>query len=281
MRPLSVSTALFDGYDMAAAIGEIARAGAQAVEPAFIRGYVDFDESAFTAQKARTLCRTIEESGLRAQAVSAHMDLSHPDAREMLARRIAFAADIGAPILITNAGPTSSRAAILDCLEAVLPDCETLGVVVALENPGHGASDLLPSRAAGSDLIARIGSPFLRLNYDVGNVFTYSGEATRPEDDLIGDSGEIVHMHLKDVASSAEGWQFTPIGRGAINYAAIWQVIPEGCPVGIELPLRLERPGRRDPVRRREPLDLLQLRGALVSSLAFLRELEAACGALR
>ncbi|BDA85724.1 hypothetical protein Sa4125_32660 [Aureimonas sp. SA4125] len=275
MHPLSVSTALFDGYDMATAMDEIARAGAHAVEPAFIKGYVDFDESDFAVDSARTLRRMIEANGLRAQAVSAHMDLSGADARAMLRRRIAFAAEIGAPIVISNAGPASGRAAVLDCLEAVLPDCEALGITVALENPGHGAGDLLPGRAAGSALIARIGSPFVRLNYDIGNVVTYSGEAIRPEDDLAGDSGAIVHVHVKDIASSTEGWRFTSIGEGAIDYAAVWEVLPKDCPVGIELPLRLERPGRCDPVRRREPLDLPQLRRALASSLAFVGELEA------
>lgn len=275
MRPLSVSTALFDGYEMARAIDEIARAGVPAVEPAFIRGYVDFDESAFSPKPAETLRRMIEVSGLKTQAVSAHMDLSAPDAVEMLKRRIAFAATLGARYLITNAGPRNGRHAVLRCLDAVFGDCEELGVVVALENPGHGADDLLPDRAAGDDLVAAIASPFVRLNYDVGNVFTYSGEAVRPEDDLIGGAGVIAHAHLKDVASSAYGWHFTAIGEGAIDYAAVWRRLPKDCPVGIELPLRLDRAGHRDPVRRHEPLDLPHLRRALDASLAYVHHLEA------
>lgn len=275
MRPLSVSTALFDGYPMARAIEEIARSGVGAIEPAFIRGYVDFDESAFLPKPAETLRRLIEVSGLKTQAVSAHMDLSAPDAPEMLKRRVAFAATLGARYLMTNAGPRNGRQAVLRCLDAVLGDCEELGVVLALENPGHGADDLLPDRAAGADLVAAVASPFVRLNYDVGNVFTYSREAVRPEDDLVGEASAIAHAHLKDVASTADGWRFTAIGEGAIDYAAVWRRLPKDCPVGIELPLRLDRTGRRDPVRCSEPLALDSLRAALAASLAYVHALDA------
>lgn len=275
MRPLSISTALFDGHEMARAIEEIARSGVSAVEPAFIRGYVNFDESAFSPKGARALLRMVEANGLKTQAVSAHMDLSDPDATNMLTRRIAFAAELGARHLITNAGPRSGRQAVLGCLDAVLCDCERLGVVVALENPGHGADDLLSGRAAGANLIAEISSPFVRLNYDVGNVFTYSHESVRPEDDLCGGTNYIAHAHLKDVASTLDGWHFTAIGEGAIDYAAVWRRLPKECPVGIELPLRLDRAGRRDPVRRPEPLDLQQLRRALDASIAYVHRLEA------
>lgn len=275
MRPLSVSTALFDGYDMARAIEEIARSGALAVEPAFIRGYVDFDESAFSAKAATSLRRMIEDNGLTTQAVSTHMDLSDPDAAGMLKRRIGFAADLGAGRLITNAGPSGGRQAVLRCLDAVLGDCEASRVVVALENPGHGVDDLLPGRAAGVDFVAEVGSPFVRLNYDIGNVFTYSHEAVRPEDDLFGRTDDIAHVHLKDVASTKDGWHFTAIGEGSIDYAAVWRRLPKDCPLGIELPLRLHRAGRRDPVRRSEPLDLPHLRRALDASMSYVHHLDA------
>ncbi|WP_279480168.1 sugar phosphate isomerase/epimerase [Aureimonas sp. SK2] len=275
MRPASVSTALFDGYPMALAIEEIARAGAENVEPAFIQGYVAFDESAFEDRAARDLAASIANAGLGVQAVSAHMDLSRPGAEERLRRRLGFAAGLGARFLVTNAGPAAAREAIERCIVAVLPACEAAGIVLALENPGHGAGDLVPDRAAGADLVARLRSPHLKLNYDAGNVFTYSRETVRPEDDLAGAGSEIGHVHLKDVATSPEGWRFTALGDGSIDWRAVWRHLPRDCPVGIELPLRLDRSGRRDPERRADPLSLETLREALRRSLAFLDALEA------
>lgn len=92
MRPLSVSTVAFDGYGLDRAIAGIAEAGAALVELAFIQGYVDFDEDSFADAKGRALRQRIVAAGLGARCVSAHMDLSNPDAKAMLARRIGFAA---------------------------------------------------------------------------------------------------------------------------------------------------------------------------------------------
>lgn len=274
MRPVSVSTALFDGYPLERGISEIARAGGQWVEPAFIRGYVEFDETAFSPEKGRALKRLAEGEGLGPLAVSAHMDLGLPDAAAMLSRRVEFAQALGARILITNAGQRARRPSILAAIEEVLPLCEAAGVTLALENPGHGTGDLIGNGAEGIALVEALGSPHVRLNYDAGNVFTYSHEALRPEDDFPAALPATAHLHLKDVASEGPDWRFTPLGQGAIDYSALWRKLPRDLPVGIELPLRLERPGRADPRRRPEPLPLDILRAALRRSLDFVAGLD-------
>jgi len=278
MRPVSVSTALFDGYPLEQAVAEIARAGGKWVEPAFIRGYVDFDETAFSPEKGRALLRLIEREGLSALAVSAHMDLALPDAGEMLTRRIELAQSLGATILITNAGQRKFRALILSAIEKVLPACESAGVTLALENPGHGSGDLIGSGAEGAALVEALGSPHVRLNYDAGNIFTFSHEAKRPEDDFPAALPFTAHLHLKDVASEGPDWRFSALGEGAIDYPALWEKLPSDLPVGIELPLRLERSGRADPRRRPEPLPLNILRAALRQSLDFVAALDGRSG---
>jgi sugar phosphate isomerase/epimerase len=94
MRTVSVSTALFDGYPLEKAFEEIAASGAHSVEPAFIKGYIDFDESAFSDGNGRRLARLIADAGLGVTAVSAHLDLACEGAVEMMRRRIAFAASV-------------------------------------------------------------------------------------------------------------------------------------------------------------------------------------------
>lgn len=274
MRTVSVSTALFDGYPLEQGVGEIARAGGKCVEPAFIRGYVDFDETAFSPEKGQALKRLIEGEGLGVAAVSAHMDLGLPDAVEMLSRRVAFAEALGAEILITNAGRRAFRALIAAAIEEVLPLCEEARVTLALENPGHGSGDLIGNGADGAALVEALGSERVRLNYDAGNIFTYSHEAKRPEDDVAAALPFVAHLHLKDVASDGPDWRFTALGEGAIDYPALWKKLPRDLPVGIELPLRLERPGRADPRRKTEPLPLNVLHAALRRSLDFVAALD-------
>lgn len=272
MRMVSVSTALFDGYPLEQAVEEIALAGARAVEPAYIRGYVDFDEDAFSEACAARMRAILEAARLPALAVSAHMDLGLPDALAMLERRVRYAAGIGARLVITNAGSASRRETVLRVLERAIPVCEQSGIVIALENPGHGEGDILGDGRAGAQFMASVASPFVRLNYDAGNVFTYSTERIQPHADFPAVRDHVAHLHLKDVLSTAEGWRFTAIGDGSVDYASLWPLLPPDLPAALELPLRLQRPGRRDPVRMRRPLDIEVLRKELAASLARVRD---------
>ncbi|PZO78493.1 MAG: xylose isomerase [Mesorhizobium amorphae] len=278
MRRVSVSTALFDGYPLELAIEAIARAGAAYVEPAFIRGYVDFDETAFLPPSADKLDRLIRQAGLRPLAVSAHFDLAAPESGSMLARRIDFAARLGAPFLITNSGKAAQRDAVLATLHAAIRQCRDAGVVLALENPGHGTGDCIASGADGMALVAEIGSEHVRLNYDAGNILTASHMALRPETDIARALPAIAHLHLKDVAECGPDWCFTPLGEGMVDFRALWRQLPPNLPLGIELPLRLRRPGRADPIRSPQPLPLPVLTEALQSSLALVERLDGRSG---
>lgn len=268
-RIVSVSTVLFDGYPFALALEEIARAGATHVEPAFIRGYVDFTEDDFSEGAARELAGSIAEAGLKVHALSAHMDLSGAEARSMLARRIAFAEALGARVLITNAGPERAADTVLATIMALLPRIEAWGGMLAIENPGHGSGDLVGTAEQGRRLVERIGSPHVRLNHDAGNVFTYSHERLQPAGDYLAAREAIGHAHLKDVKSTPEGWSFCATGSGDVDLKHYLDAIPPDLPVSLELPLRLRRPGRQDPQRATEPLPVEQLRAALEASLAF------------
>ena len=267
--PLSVSTVAFDGHPPDLALATLADLGLQAVEPAFIRGYVDFTEDDFSAVAARALRARLAGHGLSAPAVSAHFDLAHPDAPAMLARRIGFAAELGAAILITNAGPRAAEAAIMAVIAGALPTLERAGVTLALENPGHGAGDLIGNGRDGAALAGRIGHPLVGLNYDVGNVWTYSGGTLAPQDDLPHALPHAAHLHLKDMADDgAGGWRFCALGAGQIDWPAVARALAPrpDVPCGLELPLRLRRPNRGDPVRGAVPATPQTIRAALIAS---------------
>ncbi len=261
---------------MELAIKEIAAAGGGYVEPAFIRGYVDFDESMFADSEASKLRQTADNAGLGINAVSGHLDLSGPDALDALSRRVTFAAGLGAKFLMTNAGPMTNRADIRGTIDAILPRLEQAGIVLALENPGQGNGDLLGNARLGASFIREIGSRHVCLNHDAGNVFTYSDEATQPAQDIAAALDAVGHAHLKDVISTDAGWAFCAVGDGSVDYEAYWAVLPPTLPISIELPLRLERPQRRDPQRRNTPVDVATIRRALRRSLHFVNLLETA-----
>ena len=264
----AVSTVAFDGYPFEVAFDELAALGVERIEPAFIRGYTDFDESTFSEGRAQRLGRALETRGLRVQGLSAHMDLAAEDADAMLARRIGFAQVLGARILITNAGPEAGRTAILRQIETAIPALEAAGITLALENPGHGRGDLIGQGEQGAALVAELDAPHVRLNVDVGNLLTYAGAA---EPGLSAAVPFAAHAHLKEIAEDGPDWRFAPLGEGLVDWPAVAGVVRRlapGLPVALELPLRLRRPGRADPVRAKEALPLAVIRDALRLSLA-------------
>jgi sugar phosphate isomerase/epimerase len=263
----------FDGYDLAIAFDELAALGVDAIELAYITGYIDFDEDSFDAVHAHCVRHLMEERGLRARSVAAHVNMGLAEAPNMVARRIGFAEAVGASFLISNAAPRVLRREFLKNLEVIAPLAERAGVAIALENPGHGEVDLIGNAQDGRRLLDEIGLSHVGLNYDAGNVFTYSGEAIRPEDDLCAGEGWIIHVHLKDVWSTPDGWEFAAIGSGVLDYRAVLSrlgTLTPAPPCCIELPLRLVRPGRCDPARLPEPLPIADIRSIIRSSLEYI-----------
>lgn len=264
----AVSTAAFDGYPMEVALDELAALGVAAVEPAYIKGYVDFDETAFSEASAARLSRLLADRHLSVQGVSAHMDLSRPDADAMLARRIAFAGAMGARILITNAGPASARDVILTRLDGALPHLDAARVTLAIENPGHGTGDLIGRGEDGAALVRSLAAPQVRLNLDIGNLLTYVGGV---EPGLSAALPLAAHVHLKDIAADGPDWRFVPLGDGLVSWAGVavaMRRLAPALPLAIELPLRLRRPARGDPIRGPDRRPLPDIREAVRRSLA-------------
>lgn len=273
MTDVSVSTVVFDGHPLETAFEELAALGLRHVEPAYIHGYMDFDETAFSDAAARACRARLSAAGLSARAISAHIDLGAPDAPERLVRRLRFAAGIGATIVITNAATRSAAAAMRHCLETTLPQAEAARTIIALENPGHGRDALIPDGAAGAALIARFRSDWLRLNYDVANVLTYAEGGLRPEHDIEAAKPALAHLHFKDVRESEDGWVYAPLGEGNVALERVARSIAgTSVPVGVELPLRLSRRRGGNPARLRPPLDLSTIRSAVRLSLDRLRQ---------
>lgn len=266
MPNISISTAVFDGYPLDTAFETLASMDVRWVEPAYIRGYVDFDESAFSDASAQAFTRKLTDFDIEPSAISAHLNLGGEDALAALRRRVAFAAKIGAPFLISNAGPRTAEPQILRVLDAIAHDLEASKVTLALENPGHGANDVFGLAADGARLIKKLDNPHIRLNYDFGNVYTYSRGETLPEVDMADALPFMVHAHIKDIKTIGEDWAYVAIGEGDIHYDVIARQSPD-LPISIELPLRLQRAAKRDPVRAPEPLALSDIKSAIRLSL--------------
>lgn len=249
---ISVSTVVLDGRPFERGLDLLAEAGAVQVEPAFIEGYMPFDEDTFREVEARRLAHMLAAAGLSVLAVSAHFDLGSPDGAEKLRRRLGFAAALGARILVTNATTTDRAPQFRKVVSSVLPELAASGVTLALENPGHGSGALIPDGARGADVVGSFDSPHVRMNYDVGNAASYGARRGTAAEDLAAALPVVAHLHLKDLRDVDGDWIFCPVGQGEIGYGTSVPLdrVPSDIPVGIEHPIRLWRPGHGDPRRR-------------------------------
>lgn len=273
-RRLSVSTVAFDGYALSTALQEIADLGISYVEPAYIQGYSDFDETAFSDANALAVARAMSDVGLSAFAVSAHIDAGQPTAVDQLKRRLDFAQRLGARTIVTMASTQALRAPFLTNMEQLIPVAEQAGIVIALENAGVGSDNLIAT-AHDAVMIAReFSSPHVRINYDFGNTFVCNEGTVRPETDFTAVLPWAAQFHIKDVALADDQYSFPAIGDGCINYRTILNDLTAkevAAPLGLELPLRLSRRKQHRPQRSPEPVPLPVIRKVVADSLAFIQ----------
>jgi sugar phosphate isomerase/epimerase len=274
-RSFSVSTAPFDGYDLSVAISEIARLGIRYVEPAFIQGYTDpFGEEVFSAANAKRISRLLQEGGVSCFAFSAHMDLGSDDAVSIFTRRMEFARRVGAQVIVTNAALAEKRTSLLKNMQRLARTAESLDLVIGLENPGDGRPNVVNGGTDGALFIRELASDAVRLNYDFGNIVSHFFERRRPEEDFKEALPYCAHLHIKDVGGNEDGWYFTEIGRGSIDYDVILKHLSaehDMLPVSLEIPLRVTRAKDASPRRRLHPIPLDHIHKTLRNSVDYVR----------
>lgn len=152
-------------------------------------------------------------------------------------RKIEFAGLMGAECINTRSGSPTRSEQFFRNVRIAADAAARWNVQLNLETYG----DLV-------DLASRCGELFRRpelrgvgLNYDPGNIFRFARGKVCIEEDLARAQVRPVYFHLKD-ASLRDGriWN-EPIGRGELNYPAIFRQLETLCPeplaAGLELPM--------------------------------------------
>jgi sugar phosphate isomerase/epimerase len=274
-RILSISTAAFDGYDLAIAVREISQLGVDAVELAFIKGYTeDFGEDIFSSAYAKELQNLISSANLSCFAFSSHMNLVTREDAEIFKKRMDFARQVGARIIISGAGPRQGLKGFMHNMEELARVAESLEIIIGLENSGDGKESIINAGRDGASVVKQIDSKWIRLNYDFGNLISHHSEKVRPEEDYRYALPLAAHLHIKDVQSFDQGWYFTEIGKGMIDYQSILsrlKIEAQTLPLSLEIPLRFYRARDASPQRAASPVPLEEIRRTLRGSLDFIR----------
>jgi len=214
-RIVSVSTMAFDGYPLEVALDELAALGVKYIEPASVdKIFQHLIEEDFCDSRAVWLRSQLSARRLSCLSLSAHMDLTGPDAVERFHRRLAFARNIGARCVNSIAGPAGKLEEFRKNIPAIAERARDLGVMIALEN--HG--DLLDREQQVLDFIREIDHPAIRVNYDTGNAWYYSKGAINPVEELAQLAPVVAHVHVKTPKIVDGLLRWVALGEGVLDF---------------------------------------------------------------
>jgi sugar phosphate isomerase/epimerase len=280
-NPLIISTAAYDGYDLAVAFSEIAQTGMDLVEVAFIEGYTDpFTEDYFNDENAARLSGLLAEFGLTCLSFSSHVNLAQEGIVTIFKKRMIFAQKLGARYIISNAAPLADKDQFMQNIAELGQTAASLDMIIALENPGDGNPNVIDSAEPASRAIKEIGLASVTINYDFGNLLSHCFSKLKPEQDYKHVLHQAGHFHIKDVAyDETNGWFFTEIGKGSIDYRTILEDLTaysDTVPLSLEIPLRVTRAPDASPRRAAQPVALEEIRRVMTGSVNFVKQVLAA-----
>jgi sugar phosphate isomerase/epimerase len=238
--PIAFSSNAFIQYSLVDCARELRRVGYDAIE--VLADVPHAYPPSLPPGGGVALRREIEALGLRVSNVNAfmlraigtihHPSWIEPDPAER-AKRVAhtlscieLTRDLGAATLSTEpGGPLPSGVSretavrwFVEGLSAVLPRAEACGVELLVE-PEPGL--LVETSAQLLDLLPRVPSPALGVNFDVGHFFCVGEEPS----ELVPLLGRwIRHVHLEDIAADRRHFHLIP-GQGAIDFDALFDAL--------------------------------------------------------
>ena len=274
---ISINTLAYEGYGLTTALQEIAKIGSGHVELGFTRGWTEgLTEDHFSEASAMKISRVMSDLGLSSMALSAHIDLTSEDSIDEMKRRIDFGKILGAKIINTKVGAISGRHKFEKNIESIADYAASMNMIIGLENPSEGTDQIVTSGKTGAEVVKKIDSNYIKLNYDFGNAFTYSKGAVDPASDYKEALPYACYLHLKDIKKINDGWLFTQIGDGIVGYDIILKQLVEDNNL---LPMSIEHlfiyTATEDMVvqRKAKPPELSQISLSLNASYDYIKRI--------
>lgn len=250
----AVSTNTYHGFALDEALTGIAQAGFKYVELTGVAGWTEHVNWQMSAAEISALKAKLAQHGLTALALSGHCNIIAPDGLEAFLKNIDLAARLGCQVIVTGTGEThgdkslvENEANLIETLRKIAQHAEKAGIGVALETHGNNYN----TGQAMAQLVNKVGSDFIGINYDTANVIFYGN--VRPEEDLINGLARLKFVHLKDKAGANQEWNFPAIGKGTLNFSKIFALLQEhqyAGPISVEIEFTPDGPGSLQAVHQ-------------------------------
>lgn len=224
-----VSLARRTGYDEVSIRGRSTECLAPSEQQVRAIGYDMLSIEESSDDGMADLAELFRSQGVAPYCLSTYASLVDPDssarddAIERIRRALNFAAPHGVPLIRTIGhvvrNPEASRTEVGETfvkgLRALMPACEASGVPLQIEN----AEGSYPQTAEEINwLVAELGAEWCRVAYDPVNAF-FCGLDPGSELNALAAAPDAIHV--KDVALGDEGFRWTPVGEGSLEWSSL------------------------------------------------------------
>ncbi len=253
-RIIAVNSNTYHGFTLEEAVRGIADAGFRYIELTATKGWTEHVSCDMPLRELLRAADLLKDAGLTPFALSGHTNLTDPDRARDFSDNIRLAGFFGCRYIVSSVGEahlkdrhTAGADETARCIARFLPDLEARDMTLVLETHGkeHATGRIL------SDIVARIGSERVRINYDTANVIFYGG--ADPVRDIAGCVDDVAFLHVKDKAGAPDEWDFPAPGKGWVDFDGIFGVLERagnGSPFSVEIEFTPRGPGSLSQVDR-------------------------------
>ena len=237
-RIIAVNSNTYHGYSLKDAIQGIRKAGFRYVELTATKGWTEHVFPTMTFEELCHIKKELKENGITPFSMSGHTNLMDRERLEDFVTNIQLAAFFECDYIISSIGEAhlKDRAEISDeevaeNIKEILPYLEKYDLILGLENHGKHATG-----KHIKEIVERVNSPRVVINYDTANGIYYGNVDVL--EDLKACVGRVGHIHLKDKAGAYNEWNFPAIGKGTVDFPAIFELLDQAknsCPISIEI----------------------------------------------
>ena len=246
-RTIIANSNCYHGYSIYQALDGIAAAGFRNIELTCTRGWTEHIIPSLTFSELLRIKDAIADHGLSVPAVSGHSNLMDPARLADFRENIRLASFFGASIIVSSVGEahiedrekTGDRG-VAESIRTLLPLLEDLDMTLVLETHGeHGTASRLKT------ITDMVGSKRVGICYDTANAIFY-GDVEGTED-LEEAMDSIAYLHVKDKAGGRHEWNFPALGRGYVDFPAIFACLDaHSNPAPLSVEIEFTKDGAKD-----------------------------------
>ena len=229
---ISCLTNAYQNFSLEDALRGISRAGFRYVE---LLAEPTRPQGVHPDMPLKPLKEKLTKNRLQVSSLSAPSNFLQDEARDYFKKCLELGKKLNARIVNAPVGEPKNEKemkGVLKNLKNAASYAESLGMTMALEP--HG--DITSTGQKVLEIVNKLESAAVKINYDTANVIFY-GDVS-PEDDLALVVSKVAHLHIKDKRGGYKKWDFPALGKGRINFPAIFRILKDAHyqgPLSVEI----------------------------------------------